>query len=222
MEYIYCKDSEEFDYTMRTLKRMGYTNKLTMFPLEEILDNEGITIFVSDVFKVIGDYWQYGFAPYQYNCKPSKALEKMQNNTNESNNVSFNKFTKKTERIFATINSKTEPLDDKEELEQDREKLRKFAKDTNGKAKITLVPMQILKDVAEVREYGVKKYGSVDSWKEVPIEDYRDALFRHLLEYTKDPNSVNKESGIKHYKHIACNLAFICEMENMEDGTRSI
>lgn len=120
------------------------------------------------------------------------------------------------------INSKTEPLDDKEELEQDREKLRKFAKDTKGKAKITLAPMQILKDVAEVREYGVKKYGSVDSWKEVPIEDYRDALFRHLLEYIKDPNSVDKESGIKHYKHIACNLAFICEMENTEDGTRSI
>ena len=27
MEYIYCKNSEEFDYTMRTLKRMGYKNK---------------------------------------------------------------------------------------------------------------------------------------------------------------------------------------------------
>lgn len=229
MEYIYCKDSDEFDYTIRTLERMGYENKLELLPLDNFIDEEGITIFLSDTFKIIGDYWQYGFAPYQYNCKPSKALERMQNNTNETDNVSFNKFTKlakenlkKTERILSMIDNKTEPLDDTEELEQDREKLRKFAKDTKGKAKITLAPMQILKDVAEVREYGVKKYGSVDSWKEVPIEDYRDALFRHLLEYIKDPSGVDKESGIKHYKHIACNLAFICEMENMEDGTRSM
>ena len=229
MEYIYCKDYEEYKYTLKTLERMGYANKIKYSPYQRAVNKLGVTIFVSDVWKIIGNYWRYGFAPYQYNCKPSKALKRMQSNTNEAKNVQFNKFTKlfkenakQTEKAVAKLNSETEPLDDKEELEQDREKLRKFAKDTKGKAKISLVPMQILKDVAEVREYGVKKYGSVDSWKEVPIEDYRDALFRHLLEYIKDPNSVDKESGIKHYKHIACNLAFICEMENMEDGTRSI
>ena len=217
MEYIYCKDSEEFKYTMRTLKRMGYENKLKDFPIASEVDKRGITIFISNELKLVNFRWTYGYYPWGWKSSI------------ETNNVSFNKFTnlakenlKKTERILATINSKTEPLDDKEELEQDREKLRKFAKDTKGKAKITLAPMQILKDIAEVREYGVKKYGSVDSWKEVPIEDYRDALFRHLLEYIKDPNGVDKESGIKHYKHIACNLAFICEMENTEDGTRSI
>ena len=229
MEYIYCKDSEEFKYTMRTLKRMGYENQIKHLPYPRGIDKLGVTIFISDVWRIIGSLWRYGFAPYQYNCKPSRVVKEIQHNTNEKNEIVFNKFTKlfkenveRTEKAVAKINSETEPLDDKEELEQDREKLRKFAKDTKGKAKISLVPMQILKDVAEVREYGVKKYGSVDSWKEVPIEDYRDALFRHLLEYVKDPNSVDKESGIKHYKHIACNLAFICEMENTEDGTRSI
>lgn len=229
MEYIYCKDSEEFKYTMRTLERMGYKRMRGNRHYPRAVDKFGITIFVSDTFKVIGSEWRYGFAPYEYNCKPSRALKQIQNHANEADEVSFNKFTKlfkenvkQTNEAVAKINSKTEPLDDTEELEQDREKLRKFAKDTKGKAKITLVPMQILKDIAEVREYGVKKYGSVDSWKEVPIEDYRDALFRHLLEYIKDPNSVDNESGIKHYKHIACNLAFICEMENTEDGTRSI
>lgn len=229
MEYIYCKNREEYKYTMRTLKRMGYENQIKHLPYPRAINKLGVTIFVSDIFKVIGSCWRYGFAPDEYNCKPSRALEGIQNHANETNEVSFNKFTKlfkenvkQASETIAKMNSKTEPLDDKEELEQDREKLRKFAKDTKGKAKITLAPMQILKDVAEVREYGVKKYGSVDSWKEVPIEDYRDALFRHLLEYIKDPNSVDNESGIKHYKHIACNLAFICEMENMEDGTRSI
>lgn len=237
MEYIYCKDSEELDYTMRGLKRMGYKNNLELLPLEKFIDEEGITIFVSDVFKIIGSCWRYGFAPYEYNCKPSIAFdckpsiafERIQNHANETKNVQFNKFTKlfkenakQTEKAVAKLNSETEPLDDKEELEQDRERLRKFAKDTKGKARISLVPMQILTDIAEVREYGVKKYGSVDSYKEVPIEDYRDALLRHIIEYIKDPSGVDKESGIKHYKHIACNLAFICEMENTEDDPTSI
>ena len=229
MEYIYCKDTEEYIYTMRTLRRMGYKNQIKYSPSRSAINRLGITLFVSDIWKIIGNYWRYGFAPYQYNCKPSIAFERIQNHANETKNVQFNKFTKlfkenakQTEKAVAKLNSETEPLDDKEELEQDREKLRKFAKDTKGKAKISLVPMQILKDVAEVREYGVKKYGSVDSWKEVPIEDYRDALLRHIIEYIKDPSGVDSESGVKHYKHIACNLAFICEMENTEDGTRSI
>lgn len=237
MEYIYCKDSDEFKYTMRTLKRMGYENQIKHLPYPRGIDKLGVTIFVSDVWRIIGSLWRYGFAPYQYNCKPSNALKRMQSNTNEANNVSFNKFTNPINEIKYTgawkelkkhlktdlkSDLKTEPLDDTEELEQDREKLRKFAKDTKGKARITLAPMQILKDVAEVREYGVKKYGSVDSWKEVPIEDYRDALLRHIIEYIKDPSGVDKESGIKHYKHIACNMAFICEMESKDDDPTSI
>lgn len=215
MEYIYCKDSEELDYTMRTLEHMGYENKLELLPLKNFINEEGMTIFVSDKCKIISGEWVYGF--YTYRCKPSKLMMgKEVGGVCHKINESYDSG------AWEDLKTDLEPLDDTEELEQDREKLRKFAKDTKGKAKITLAPMQILKDVAEVREYGVKKYGSVDSWKEVPIEDYRDALFRHLLEYIKDPNSVDNESGIKHYKHIACNLAFICEMENMEDGTRSI
>ena len=227
MEYIYCKDSEELDYTMRILERMGYENKLELLPLEDFINEEGMTIFVSDKCKIISGEWVYGF--YTYRCKPSKLMrgEEVEGVFHKINEPIDSGAWKDLKTDLATklnteLKTDIEPLDDTEELKADREKLRKFAKDTKGKAKITLAPMQILKDIAEVREYGVKKYGSVDSWKEVPIEDYRDALFRHLLEYIKDPNSVDNESGIKHYKHIACNLAFICEMENMEDGTRSI
>lgn len=194
MEYIYCKNGEEYEYVKRVLSRAGYKEEkncvLSDIARSDIAEKCGITLFVSDDTRIIHPITRQGFQPN--GLKPSKLMREI------------------------------EPLDDKEELEQDREKLRKFAKDTKGKAKITLAPMQILKDVAEVREYGVKKYGSVDSWKEVPIEDYRDALFRHLLEYIKDPNSVDSESGIKHYKHIACNMAFICEMESKDDDPTSI
>lgn len=88
-------------------------------------------------------------------------------------------------------------------------------KDTSGKPKLSLVPPQIIFDVAEVREYGNKKYpsGGKDNWKKVDIDDYKDALLRHTLKYLQDPKGKDEESGIEHYKHMACNIAFICEME---------
>ena len=91
------------------------------------------------------------------------------------------------------------------------------AKSDKGKIRPTLVPRQIIRDIAVVREYGDKKYGSTDNWKQVEIERYRDALCRHLLAYLDDPKSVDEESGISHYKHMATNMAFICEMERWDD-----
>lgn len=89
------------------------------------------------------------------------------------------------------------------------------AKADAGKLKLSLVPTQIIRDIAEVREYGNNKYpdGGPDNWKNVEIQRYRDALFRHLLAYLDDPHGVDEESGIEHYKHMACNMAFLCEME---------
>lgn len=94
------------------------------------------------------------------------------------------------------------------------------AKADAGKLKLSLVPTQIIRDIAEVREYGNNKYpdGGPDNWKQVDIQRYRDALFRHFLAYLDDPHGVDEESGIEHYKHMACNMAFLCEMEE-KDGT---
>lgn len=83
-----------------------------------------------------------------------------------------------------------------------------------GKPRPSLVPPQIIWDVAEVRAYGNAKYpeGGPDNWKQVEPQRYIDALYRHLLAFIEDPESVDKESGIKHYKHMACNMAFLCEL----------
>lgn len=86
------------------------------------------------------------------------------------------------------------------------------AKRDGGKLQLSLVPMQIVKDVAEVRMFGNRKYGDPDNWKSVEIRRYIDALLRHTLEFVRDLDSVDAESGIAHYKHMACNMAFICEM----------
>lgn len=91
------------------------------------------------------------------------------------------------------------------------------AKADKGKLRIGLVPTQIIRDIAEVREYGNKKYGSPDNWKNVEPYRYVDALLRHTLAFMDDPESVDEESGIPHYKHMACNMAFLCEMYKKEE-----
>ncbi len=95
------------------------------------------------------------------------------------------------------------------------------AKADAGKPQLTLVPRQIIYDICEVREYGNKKYHDPDNWKTVEIERYRDALFRHFMAYLDDPDGVDEESGIPHYKHMACNMAFICEMEKRRSDNKS-
>ena len=90
------------------------------------------------------------------------------------------------------------------------------AKADAGKARLSLVPSAIIYAVARVREYGVKKYCEPDNWKRVEPERYRDAMYRHMLAYIDDPESIDEESGLPHLWHLACNAAFLCEMEKMD------
>lgn len=85
------------------------------------------------------------------------------------------------------------------------------AKHDAGKLPISLVPPQIIRDIAEVRAYGVKKYHDPDNWRRVELQRYIDAFLRHTLAFMDDISGCDEESGIRHYKHMACNLAFICE-----------
>lgn len=87
-----------------------------------------------------------------------------------------------------------------------------IAKDDMGKAKLSLVPVQIIRDIVVVREYGTEKYHDPDNWKKVELQRYIDAFYRHWLSFIEDNNSKDAESGIEHYKHMACNMAFICEL----------
>lgn len=119
-------------------------------------------------------------------------------------------------RFFAsgrTPKERREPIDNiihPEPVEKDQK-----AKADAGKPRLSLVPPQIIFDVAAVREYGNRKYpeGGPDSWKQVAPERYRDAAFRHFLEYIRDPKGVDPESGLPHRWHLECNLAFLAELE---------
>lgn len=86
------------------------------------------------------------------------------------------------------------------------------AKADAGKLRLTLVPVSVIRAIAEVRGYGTKKYGSPDNWKRVEPERYRDAAYRHWLAYL-DGEANDEESGLPHLWHLATNIAFLIEME---------
>ena len=87
------------------------------------------------------------------------------------------------------------------------------AKADEGKPRLSLVPRKIIWDIAKIREYGNKKYGDPNNWKKVEPGRYRDAAYRHFMRYLDDPTGVDEESGLPHLWHLACNVAFLCEME---------
>lgn len=87
------------------------------------------------------------------------------------------------------------------------------AKADAGKPRLTLVPMQIVWDIAAVREFAVThKYKDPDNWKLVEPERYKDAAFRHFLRYLDDPEGTDEESGLPHLSHLATNIAFLCAL----------
>lgn len=96
------------------------------------------------------------------------------------------------------------------------ESMNQDAKADSGKLRLTLVPRSIIWDIAAIREYGNKKYGDPENWRKVEPQRYRDAAYRHFMLYLDDPEGRDTESGLPHLWHLACNIAFLCEMEDLE------
>ena len=91
-----------------------------------------------------------------------------------------------------------------------------IAKADAGKLQLTLVPREIIREIAKVRMYGNAKYpdSGPDNWRRVAPQRYRDAAFRHVLAYLDNPAGVDPESGLPHLSHLACNIAFLFELED--------
>ena len=85
-------------------------------------------------------------------------------------------------------------------------------KDDASKPILSRVPPEIIRAIERVREYGCRKYPE-DSWKDVDPQRYWEAALRHMVAAWKDYRAVDPESGLPHIWHIACNLAFIIELE---------
>ena len=86
------------------------------------------------------------------------------------------------------------------------------AKADAGKPRPTLVPVSLIEAVTAIREYGCLKYKDPENWRNVAPQRYRDALYRHWLAYLSGEQN-DEESGLPHLWHLACNVAFLIELE---------
>lgn len=93
-------------------------------------------------------------------------------------------------------------------------------KHDKDKPRLDLVPPAIIEAVGAVRTYGIQKYKDPNNWKKVEPERYRAALMRHLCKYLRNPQAKDEESGLPHLWHVACNIAFLCELEGERDDER--
>ena len=105
-----------------------------------------------------------------------------------------------------------EVIDDSKVVDFDPVNPNQTAKADAGKARLSLVPFEIVYCIARVREHGTIKYHDPDNWKQVEPSRYVDALLRHTLAFAEDNQSLDAESDLPHLWHAACNLAFLCEM----------
>ena len=102
---------------------------------------------------------------------------------------------------------------------QEGKETNQTAKHDEGKAQLSLVPPKIIYAIAAIRRFGSEKYGDPENWRKVEPQRYRDAMYRHMLAYIEDPHGVDEESGLPHLWHLACNAAFLCELDDMDEIT---
>lgn len=90
-------------------------------------------------------------------------------------------------------------------------------KQTIGKPVLTNVPVEVIYAIEAIRNWAIEnKYPDPTSWKGVDYEYYLNAAYRHLLHEVDDPHGIDKESGLPHIWHLACNVAFMCALGNTD------
>lgn len=92
-----------------------------------------------------------------------------------------------------------------------------MAKYDQGKSRVDLIPPDFIIELGNVLKHGAEKYAPND-WQTLPYAEdrYYAAALRHLLAYRKG-EKVDKESGLSHLSHAACNLAFLHYFEERRD-----
>ena len=86
----------------------------------------------------------------------------------------------------------------------------KGAKYDDGKPRPSLVPVEGIEAIMQVREFGKAKYADAEDWRKVPREKWLDALLRHVLHIWDDPLAIDDESGLPALWHVITNAAFLC------------
>ena len=77
-----------------------------------------------------------------------------------------------------------------------------------GKLRVDLIPVESIEGIAEILTHGAAKY-SDNNWREgIKFTRVYGAMLRHLLNWYKGED-IDKDSGLRHLDHAACNIAFL-------------
>lgn len=149
--------------------------------------------------------------------KMAKELYEQKKAAINNNTHTYDEDTSSLSGTSTEFKFRKNPVD--EDKSADLSKNIQCAKADKGKLPISLVPMTIIKDIAAIRKYGEEKYHAPNNWVLVDKQRYVDAMWRHLIAY-QEGEIYDKESGLPHLWHAACNMAFILEMESPDWDVR--
>lgn len=86
-----------------------------------------------------------------------------------------------------------------------------------GKPEFSLLDFPALEEVVKVLQFGAEKYGK-DNWREGFIWSRPfNACLRHLFAWWGG-EKLDKETGISHLAHAACNIMFLLSFEQTGEG----
>ena len=92
----------------------------------------------------------------------------------------------------------------------------KGAKYDEGKPRPSLVPVEAIEAIMQVREFGKAKYADAEDWRKVPREKWLDAILRHVLHIWDNPLAIDDDSGLPSMWHVITNAAFLCAVYKKE------
>ncbi|WP_428323638.1 dATP/dGTP diphosphohydrolase domain-containing protein [Nitrosopumilus sp.] len=96
----------------------------------------------------------------------------------------------------------------------------KGSKHNAQKIMMELVPMSWMKDVAAVMTYGANKYAP-GNWKQgLPEEEVIGAMLRHIEQF-RSGEQYDKETGLDHRAHAACELMFWMELYPVKNKSKT-
>lgn len=99
----------------------------------------------------------------------------------------------------------------------DQEDPYKARTDDSGKPPLAKVPLALTEAVANVMEYGHKKYGDYNNYKKgMEISRNLSCALRHIMAFQNGENN-DPESGQNHLGHAAARLGFV--LDNIKRGT---
>lgn len=149
--------------------------------------------------------------------KMAKELYEQKKTAINNSTHTYDKDTSSLSGTATEFKFRKTPVD--EDKSVDLSKNIQCAKADKCKLPISLVPMFIIKCIAAIRKYGEEKYHAPNNWVLVDKQRYVDAMWRHLIAY-QEGEIYDKESGLPHLWHAACNMAFILEMESPDWDVR--